>query len=79
MKFVVLSAPTLVELAFVVVLYSQAGRPIANCTLTQAQRNAEIRELHRKACAISARLGVLDSQTHQFLPRGMEVDERIDW
>jgi hypothetical protein len=71
MKFLILSAPTLVELAFIVVLYSQAGRPVAGPTLTQAQRNAEIRELHKKAAAISARLGVLDSQTHRFLPRGM--------
>ena len=69
MKFLILSAPVFVELAFIVVLYSQAGRPAANPTLTQAQRNAEIRELHKKSGAISARLNVLDSQMHQFLPR----------
>jgi hypothetical protein len=71
MKSPILFAPTLIELAFMAALCSPEARAPASPTLTPAQRNAEIRELHREGDAISARLNSLESQGHQFLPRGM--------
>lgn len=74
MKSPILFAPAILELAMIAALWSQDGVHAPAPVLTPAQRDAEIRELRKELNDISARLETLESQGHQFLPRGVSAD-----
>jgi len=67
MKFAILLLPTLLQIAFILAIHSEA---IAPPPLTPVQRHGEIRQLRSELKGITARLDGLQSQGQQFMPRG---------
>lgn len=67
MKYVILSLPTLLALALIVV----PARNYTSPPLTREQRDAEIRQVRAELKAAHIRLDALQAQGRQFLPRGM--------
>lgn len=67
MKYAILLLPTLLEIAVIVL----PARTHTISPLTRDQRDAEIRELRAEQKSIGARLKELQSQSLEFLPRGM--------
>lgn len=73
MKSPILFLPSLLPFCIAVLLSAQTATPPSQDT--RADRDTEIRELHKDLDRISARLSILEAEGHHVVPRGLGNDE----
>ncbi len=73
MKSPILFLPSLLPFCIAALLSAQTATPQSQDT--RADRDAEIRELHKDLNRISARLSILEAEGHHVVPRGLGNDE----